>query len=422
MEKAILVSLASSREEKAEAEDSLRELSGLATAAGALSVRKVRQFRPRPHAGFLLGKGKIEEIAALVEELGADCVIFDRNLTPAQQRALEDALRVQVIDRTLLILDIFARRAKSREGKLQVELARLIYLLPRLSGKGIALSQLGAGIGTRGPGEKKIEEDRRRISDKIAQIRKDIRRIQQRRENQRRSRRRGPVPTAALVGYTSAGKSTLFNALSRDNRFTSPMLFATLDPVLRRVSFPDGAYFFLSDTVGFIRKLPVELITSFKATLDDVREAQVLVHVIDASTADAQGRIEAVESVLADIGADGIPTVKVYNKIDRLPEDEKTRLLAGNAGARDRSVAVSALTGEGLPALLDSLRNVLFSNFRIYALRIPREETQTRRSLVGRALVLKHRESNGYADYQVMADPDVIVNYLPYLERGEAPW
>lgn len=213
MDKAILVSLAVNPREKAEAGESLRELAKLAAAAGISAVREVRQTRARPHAGGLLGKGKTADVAALAAELAVDCVIFDCNLSPVQQRNLENALKVPVFDRTQLILDIFARRAVSREGKLQVELARLSYLLPRLSGKGIALSQLGAGIGTRGPGEKKLEEDRRRITDKISKIRKDIRSIQKRRQNQRQNRSRSPVPTAALVGYTSAGKSTLFNAL-----------------------------------------------------------------------------------------------------------------------------------------------------------------------------------------------------------------
>jgi len=422
MNKAILVSLAVSSEEKAEAGESLRELAGLAAAAGISAVREIYQFRARPHAGYLLGKGKIEDIAALTAESAVDGVIFDRNLSPAQQRNLEQALKVPVVDRTQLILDIFARRAVSREGKLQVELARLSYLLPRLSGKGIALSQLGAGIGTRGPGEKKLEEDRRRIGDRISKIRKEIRSLQKRRNNQRQSRSRSPVPTAALVGYTSAGKSTLFNALCRESRFTSPMLFATLDPVLRRVSFSDGAYFFLSDTVGFIRKLPVELVTSFKTTLEDVREASALIHVIDAALPDAQNRMEAVESILADIGASKIPVIRVFNKIDLLPAEEQSRLLAGNASAPDKSVAVSSLTGRGLPDLLERLRKILFGDFRIYTLRIPGEADKARRSLARRALILKHRETPGYSDYQVMADPAVIVNYLPYLERGKSPW
>jgi GTP-binding protein HflX len=244
VEKAILVHLATTPREKAEAGESIEELAHLAGAAGLLVVDRVFQYRPRISPKYFIGGGKAEELARLKEERQADLIIFDHNLSPIQQRSLEDRIESRVLDRTQLILDIFARRARSNEGKLQVELARLSYLLPRLSGKGASLSRLGAGIRTRGPGEMKLEEDRRRITDRISRIKNEIRSVQKRRENQRQSRRKGPVPTVSLVGYTSSGKSTLFNALCREAVFTSPNLFATLDPVLRRVEYPDGVFFF----------------------------------------------------------------------------------------------------------------------------------------------------------------------------------
>jgi GTP-binding protein HflX len=326
MENAILVNLAVSAGEKADSEGSMSELEGLAHAAGARVVRKVFQVKPRISPRTFIGKGKVEEIHNLAQELKADLIIFDHNLSPRQQRNLEDSLDRKVIDRTQLILDIFAQRAHSNEGKLQVELAQLTYLLPRLAGHGKAMSQLGGGIGTRGPGETKLEKDRRRIQDRINKTKKEIRNIEKRRAGQRRSRKESPLPTVSLVGYTSAGKSTLFNTLSKENVFTSPQLFATLDPVLRRVYYPDGIYFLLSDTVGFIRKLPVELVTSFRATLEEVGESDCICHVIDMSAPNAETHTEAVEKILEDIDASGIPRIRVYNKIDLLPN--KNDLLA----------------------------------------------------------------------------------------------
>jgi GTP-binding protein HflX len=252
MEKAILVHLATNKKEKTEAEESMLELKGLALTAGAKVVEEIFQFRPEISPKYLIGKGKVSEIASSKEETQANLIIFDHNLSPIQQQSLEDEIQTKVIDRTQLILDIFAQRARSKEGKLQVELAQLNYFLPRLLGKGEALSRLGGGIGTRGPGEKKLEEDRRRIQDRISKIKKEMISLQGRRTSQRKSRKKSPVPVASLVGYTNAGKSTLFNCLSREKIFTSPQLFATLDPILRRVSFSDGLYFFLSDTVGQI--------------------------------------------------------------------------------------------------------------------------------------------------------------------------
>ena len=420
MEKAILVHLATSQKERAEAEDSIEELSHLAAAAGALVVDKVFQYRTRISPRYFIGEGKAEELARLKEERQADLVIFDHNLSPIQQRSLEDMIEGKVVDRTQLILDIFARRARSNEGKLQVELARLSYLLPRLGGRGTSLSRLGAGIRTRGPGEMKLEEDRRRITDRISRIKSEIRGIQKRRENQRESRRKSPVPTVSLVGYTSTGKSTLFNALCRETVFTSPALFATLDPVLRRVEYPDGVFFFLSDTVGFIRKLPVELVSSFRATLEEIREADCLCHIIDLTSPSSDERARAVENILADIGTGDVPVIKVFNKADLLPS--KDDLLARNESAGERTVFISAKTGEGIPSLKDKIRRILFKDFRLYYLRIPKERKELIPSFDRWSLVLKKREDGDYAEIKIMANPKFMVNYLPYLVQGEENW
>ncbi|HEX2694452.1 MAG TPA: GTPase HflX [Acidobacteriota bacterium] len=422
MDKAILVNLATTKKEKEEARDSMAELAGLAAAGGARVVGTVFQNRPRASVRSFLGKGKVEEVHELRKQLGADLVIFDHNLTPTQQRSLENEIGAKVIDRTQLILEIFGQRARTNEGKLQVEMAQLSYLLPRLVGKGIAMSRLGAGIRTRGPGEKKLEEERRRINDRIAKVRKDILAIQKRRAGQRESRRKSPVPTVSLVGYTSAGKSTLFNTLTRERRYTSPNLFATLDPVLRRVSYPDGLYFFLSDTVGFIRKLPAELVTSFQATLDEVREADAVCHIIDATSPRSREQAAAVDGVLAKIGVTDVPVVRVFNKIDLLAETERADLLRRNTAPEARTLYLSALTGEGTGDLMGRIREILFRDYRPFTFRIPADREDLARSLPQRSLVLKRRERDGALEFQVMADPEVVASYLPYLRQGEDPW
>jgi len=427
MDKAILVNLATTKKEKEEARDSISELAGLASAGGARVIGTVFQNRPRASVRSFLGAGKVEEVGHLCKELDADLVIFDHDLTPIQQRSLEKELGARVIDRTQLILEIFGLRARTNEGKLQVELAQLSYLLPRLTGKGAAMSRLGgasagAGIRARGPGEKKLEEDRRRINDRIAKIRKDIQAVQKRRAGQRESRRKSPVPTVSLVGYTSAGKSSLFNILTRERRYTSPHLFATLDPLLRRVSYPDGLYFFLSDTVGFIRNLPAELVTSFQATLDEVREADAICHIIDVTSPRARGQASAVDAVLSRIGADDVPVVRVYNKIDLQAAAEREDLLKRNTAPDARTLYISALTGEGTASLLERLREILFRDHRFFTFRLPVERDDLVRSLPQRSLVLKRREREGALEFQVMADPAVVANYLPYLRQGEDPW
>jgi GTP-binding protein HflX len=419
MEIAILVHIATNKKEKLEAEESMEELKGLARTAGAKVREEIFQSRPKISPKYLIGEGKVLELIDLKERLQANLIIFDHNLTPIQQRNLEDKTQTKVIDRNQLILDIFAQRARSKEGKLQVELAQLNYLLPRLSGKGVALSRLGGGIGTRGPGEKKLEEDRRRIKDRIANIKKEILNIQKRRASQRKRRKNNPIPSVSLVGYTNTGKSTLFNCLSNEKMFTSALLFATLDPILRRVSFSDGLYFFLSDTVGFIKNIPVELISAFKATLEELKGADCILHIIDVYYPNHESQIEAVEKTLSEIGISDIPVIHVYNKADLMPNKE--RLLEKNRLSNSR-VYISAKTGEGIQALKDRLRSILFENMQLFYLRIPKSERKLIQSFSKWTVILKKREADDSFELKLMADPDLILKYLPYIKRGEKNW
>lgn len=420
MERTILVHLATNKQEKIEAEKSMSELGGLALAAGAEVIHKVFQFRAKISPKYLIGEGKVNELIQLKDELKADLIIFDHNLSPIQQRSLEDEIHCKVIDRTQLILDIFAQRAHSKEGKLQVELAQLNYLLPRLLGKGQALSRLGGGIGTRGPGEKKLEEDRRRIQDRISKVKKDIQKIQKRRADQRKGRAKGPVPVVALVGYTNAGKSSLFNLLSKELMVTSSKLFTTLDPVIRRVSFSNGLYFFISDTVGFIKKLPIELITAFKATLEELKEANCICHVIDMTSPDIHRQIEIVENILSEIGASDIPMIKAFNKIDLFPNPEE--FIKKNSLANDSKVYISALTGDGIQNLKENLRSFLFKNFRLFYLRIPKAKKDLTHSFPKWSIVLKRRENDEYHDLKILAEPKSMLSYMSYIKKGEANW
>lgn len=420
MEKAILINLATNKKERAEAKESLKELKGLVQSAGGTVVLDISQFRSEISPKYFIGKGKVKELVRLKSEKGADLIIFDHNLSPIQQRGLEDEIPGKVIDRTQLILDIFAQRARSKEGKLQVELAQLIYLLPRLSGKGKALSRLGGGIGTRGPGEKKLEEDRRRIQGRISKIKKEIKGVQKRRALQMRSRQKSPIPFVSLVGYTNAGKSTLFNLLSNEKMFTSPLAFATLDPVLRRVYLFDGLYFFLSDTVGFIKKLPVELVEAFKATLEEIKEADCILHIIDMNSPLSDDQMDAVDGILDDLGVRDIPVLKVYNKVDLLPNAEE--LLKKNIDSSGHSVYISSKTGDGIRDLLNKLRSLLFHNMKIYYLRIPKSEENIVSSFSNWSIVLKKRENQYNYEMKIMADPKTIQKFTAYIKRGEANW
>lgn len=350
-ERAALVRLATRASRAIDPDTALDELEGLARAAGAEVVLRLTQDRDQADPATLIGRGKAEMLAAAVAELDADLVIVDNELSPAQTRNLERAVGCRVIDRTALILDIFARRARTREGQLQVELAQLEYRLPRLAGSSEALSRLGGGIGTRGPGETKLETDRRRIRRRISTLRTDIALVQRRRGQVRARRRRSDVPVVALVGYTNAGKTTLFNLLTGSEAVASDALFVTLDPLMRRVKLPDARQVVLADTVGFIERLPHQLVAAFHATLEEVAAADLLVHVVDASAADRTRHVAAVEGVLAEVGAEQVPVLTVYNKIDRIGDPERDALRLGKPGA----LLVSAREGVGRQALLDAI-------------------------------------------------------------------
>ena len=342
-ERAALVGLFTGPSRNFDPEHSLDELAGLATAAGADVRLRVQQERAKPDPATFLGSGKVEALAAASDEAAIDTVIFDNELTPAQLRNLETTLDRKVIDRTQLILDIFARRARTREGKLQVELAQLKYLLPRLVGSSAALSRLGGGIGTRGPGETKLETDRRRIRHRISMLSSEIDAVRRRRSQLRDRRQKSAVPTVALVGYTNAGKTTLFNLLTGGDAVASDALFVTLDPLVRKVKLPDRRELLVSDTVGFIDRLPHSLVAAFRATLEEVAGADLLLHVIDAASPDRARHMDAVAAVLGEVGAGRVPALEVFNKCDRLDDAERTRLRALHPGA----LCVSALTGEG---------------------------------------------------------------------------
>lgn len=352
-ERAALVGLVTGLGRRVDAEQSLDELAGLAQAAGATVVARVLQERQKPDASTFLGSGKVAALAQLSAEAGIDVVIFDNELTPAQLRQIEEKIGRKIIDRTQLILDIFARRARTREGKWQVELAQLKYLLPRLVGAGAALSRLGGGIGTRGPGETKLETDRRRIRHRINAITRSIDGVRQRREQLRERRHKASVPTVALVGYTNAGKTTLFNVLTREKAQTSDALFVTLDPLVRRVHLPDRRELLVSDTVGFIDRLPHLLVAAFRATLEEVAEADLLLHVVDAGVQDRERRMAAVRGVLEEIGAGQVPVLEVFNKCDTIDGAEQRRL----EQQYPASVCISALFGDGRAELLETVES-----------------------------------------------------------------
>ena len=393
-----------------DAEESLAEFRELVASAGGVVAAEIMQRRDRPDAATLIGSGKVEEIAGVVASTGADLVLFDHDLTPTQLRNLEAALPCRVLDRTQLILDIFARHARTSEGQLQVELAQLEYLLPRLTGKGKAMSQLGGGIGTRGPGETKLETDRRGIQRRIDKLKVDLEAVRRVRKQQRQRRESVPVPTVALVGYTNAGKSTLFNQLTGAAVLQSPKMFATLDPKLRAIELPSRRRVLLSDTVGFIRNLPHTLVTSFRATLEEVAQAEVLLHVRDAASTYGEEQKSQVENVLDELDCLTKPRVEVLNKIDLLGEHEREGLLErSKAGAE---VAVSARTGEGMEALLKAIDSALHSDPVIDAeLRVPQQEGAVLAAIEA-GMVVHSREYEGNDVRLTVSGPASLVGRL----------
>ncbi|MDO5522197.1 MAG: GTPase HflX [bacterium] len=336
--------------------ESLDELEELAKTAGAKTVAKVIQNRESFHPGTYIGKGKIEEVKMLVDELKATGIVCDDELSPAQLKNLEDALQVKVIDRTVMILDIFASRATTKEGKIQVELAQLRYRATRLIGLGNSLSRLGGGIGTRGPGEKKLEIDRRLIKDRISILKKELEGVKQARETIRKSRLNNPIPVVAIVGYTNAGKSTLLNTLTDAKILAEDKLFATLDPTTRNLVLESGQQILLTDTVGFIRKLPHHLIEAFKSTLEEAKYADIILHVVDVSNPVHDKQMFIVYETLEKLGVKDKPIITAFNKVDRLEEDEVIKDLKA-----DETVRISAKEGTGLPNLLDVIEEVLRS-------------------------------------------------------------
>jgi len=357
-EKAILVTVCQDRQGQWGIEDLSLELRNLATSCGALIAGEVLCSMKSISPAHYAGKGKVYEIAQLASTKRADLVVFNNDLTGSQQKNLEDMLGVKTIDRTQLILDIFANRAKSKEGKIQVELAQLQYLLPRLTGTGIVLSRLGGGIGTRGPGEQKLEVDRRRIKDRIAKLKADLAKLVRQRDMRRKKRERFSVSTIALIGYTNAGKSTLLNTLTDTHVPTGDRLFSTLDPTTRAYVLPNKQKVLFVDTVGFLNQLPHHLIEAFKATLEEVIEADILLHVIDASHHMAIAQNTAVHKVLEDLGANKKPIIVALNKIDNVDNHHSAKRLQRQF---DDSVLISALRKEGLGQLIDAVGRKLAS-------------------------------------------------------------
>jgi GTPase len=385
---AILVGVLGKQGSRQAAQNSLDELYQLACSAGVFPVAVFFQEMEVPDSAFFIGKGKASEIRDFIGEKDISLALVDDDLTPCQQRNLEDLWNCRVLDRTVLVLDIFAQRAKTSEGKLQVELAQLNYMLPRLSGKGVQLSRLGGGIGTRGPGETKLETDRRRIRRRISLLRKELENVRQRRELQRIPRKAIPAQTVALVGYTNAGKSTLFQALCRTSTLVSDKMFSTLDPTIRGMDLPDGRRILIADTVGFLNKLPHHLVAAFRATLEEVTEADLLLHVIDSSSANPFDQIRQVRQILDDLNCGEKRQLYLFNKIDRL-SSQALEDLRRAAHSLPRTIEISAIKETGLEQLFEAIAEQLPDPRVRILIRLPYSESSLRSLVHDRGRILQ---------------------------------
>jgi GTPase len=392
-----------------DADESLSELRTLAESAGAKVVGEILQRRDRPDPATLIGAGKLEEIAGAAASVDADVLLFDHDLSPSQQRNIEKIVDRRVIDRTQLILDIFARHARTREGQLQVELAQLHYMLPRLAGHGVEMSQLGGGIGTRGPGETKLETDRRKIARRVRHLEQQLENVRRIRAQQRSRRESAPVATVALVGYTNAGKSTLFNALTKAGVLSSSRMFATLDPTIRGVELPSRRKVLLSDTVGFIRSLPHTLVSAFRATLEEVQRASLILHVSDASSRLSAEQDAQVEIVLKELEAEKKPRLRVMNKVDLLDEEVAASLLADAARPGSRTLYVSAVEGTGLNALLQGIDQMIEEDpVSRVTVRVPQSEGKMLALLEARARIYSREYKDGVVELEIEAPASVV--------------
>jgi GTP-binding protein HflX len=395
------------------AEDSMAELRELSESAGAVVAGEMLQRRPRPEPATLIGSGKVEELKGAMASTGSELAIFDHELTPSQQRNLERALDVRVIDRTQLILDIFARHARTREGQLQVELAQLEYMLPRLAGRGAQMSQLGGGIGTRGPGETQLETDRRKIYRRIRHVKQQLENVRRIRGQQRQRRESVPIATVALVGYTNAGKSTLFNALTKAGVLESSRMFATLDPTLRQLKLPSRREVLLSDTVGFIRNLPHTLVSAFRATLEEVQRASLLIEVSDATSPAALEQEAQVDEVLRELEANNKPRLHVMNKTDLLSEIKRESLID-----TDGVIHVSAQKGDGLDKLLARIDHMIEQDPVSRAhLRIPQSEGKALAAIDARAIVLGREYRDGCVELEIEAPESLLRQVKSFLKE-----
>lgn len=415
-DRAALVNLVTRARRSEDSDAVLDELAGLAEAAGAEVVLRVTQDRDRPDARTLIGSGKADQLATACDEANVSVIIVDNVVSPAQARNLEETCRRRVVDRTEVILDIFAQRARTHEGQLQVELAQLQYSLPRLTGANAELSRLGGGIGTRGPGETKLETDRRRIRHRISVLKAEIADVQRRRGYLRARRKRTDVPTVALVGYTNAGKTTLFNWLTGSDAVASNALFVTLDPLMRRMKLADARQILLADTVGFIDRLPHQLVAAFHATLEEVAGADLLLHVIDASASDRDRRAAAVQSVLAEVGAELVPAIELFNKVDLLSAAELEGLRASHPDA----LWVSASEQTGRTEVIDAIAQALSMTAERVHLQF-KEHDEADRKLVADLYRHAHVISHVTDADRVSIEADIPRRLLTRFSRAKVP-